>query len=321
MLFSKKAAALAAGFMAALSAAAIAQNPPQGRAPASAGEVLVLDELATLEWIEKADVAALREGVIESVELQIGMPVLKNGVIGKLHDEVAKLTVAKAVLAARGTATELKAVAQKELAEAIVATNMRLRRRGADLVSQEEMRKAEAEVKVAAAMQNEAIEKRALDKAEYDLAVRALEEHTIRAPFAGVVYERLKNPGESVRANEAVVRLGNLDKLRAWAFVPLEYAFRIKEGQEVDIQLRLQSSRGGHLPIEQKKFRGKISYVDPQIAPTAEAAVRIAAEFENKDHDLRPGFKALMTIYLNTENAAAARPTVGAANARIGLDR
>ena len=35
------------------------------------------------------------------------------------------------------------------------------------------------------------------------------------APFDGVVIKRMKNPGESVRANEAVVELGNLDKLRA----------------------------------------------------------------------------------------------------------
>ena len=47
--------------------------------PAPAGRDAVLDELATLEWIEKADVAALREGVIETVELRPGMPVSRGG--------------------------------------------------------------------------------------------------------------------------------------------------------------------------------------------------------------------------------------------------
>ena len=54
----------------------------------------------------------------------------------------------------------------------------------------------------------------------------------------------MKNPGESVRANEAVVQLGNSRKLCANAYVPLEYAFRVKEGQIVEIQPRLDSRPG-----------------------------------------------------------------------------
>ena len=38
----------------------------------------------------------------------------------------------------------------------------------------------------------------------------------------------------------------------------------------------------------------------------------IYAEFENKDHELRPGLKAVMTIYLTPEGTAPAQaPTVG----------
>ena len=39
--------------------------------------------------------AALREGVIQNMELQIGMPVKKDGTIGVLHHEMAELTVTK----------------------------------------------------------------------------------------------------------------------------------------------------------------------------------------------------------------------------------
>src|SRR5947208_2673444 len=85
------------------------------------------------------------------------------------------------------------------------------------------------EANVAQAMLIEAEEKLKLDRAELDLAKRALEEHKIVAPFDGIVIERLKGPGESVRQNDAVVKLGNLNKLRAYAFVPLEHSFRVKE--------------------------------------------------------------------------------------------
>ncbi len=323
MLFSKNAAAMAAGFIAVLSAATLAQNPaPADLAPAAspAGDVLVLDELATLEWIEKADVASLHEGVLERMELKIGMPVKKGGPIGYHNSKSAELTVTKAKVAVENVATQQKAVAQKQLALAVLAVSKRLDTRGQGFVPKEEIRKNEAEVKVADAMEHEAIEKRALDKADLDLAQEAREEHIIRAPFDGVVYERMKNPGESVRANESVVRLGNLDRLRAWAYVPLDYVFRVKEGQDVEIQLRLQGTRSGPLPIEQKKFRGKITFVDPQIAAVAETAVRIYSEFENPNHELRPGFKAQMTIYLNNEGDAPA-PRVGARPAPAGFGR
>jgi RND family efflux transporter MFP subunit len=178
------------------------------------------------------------------------------------------------------------------------------------------MLKAEAEVQVAHEMKNEAVEKREIDRADLDLAKQALEEHTIRAPFDGIITERMKGPGERVGVNEAVVRMGNLDRLRAWAFVPLEYAYRVKEGQIVELQPRLPGS-----PIEKKRFRGKITFVDPEIQPIAEVAVRIYAEFENPDHELRPGGKASMTIFLGSEGAAAnPNPTVGS-RAPVGLGR
>jgi RND family efflux transporter MFP subunit len=190
---------------------------------------------------------------------------------------------------------------------AVVARNKRLIARDPNYVSKEEQSKAEAEVNVAEAMMIEAEEKVELDKADLKLAEQALDEHTIRAPFDGVVINRLKNPGETVRANEAVVTLGNLDKLRAWTWVPLDFLHRVKEGGIVEIQPRLDRTQGGTpLPIENKKFRGKITFVDPQILPEAETAVRIYAEFDNRSHELLPGMKARMTIYLAQEDAPTA---------------
>ena len=260
------------------------------------------------------------------MELKIGMPVKKGGLIGQLNKKLAELTVTKAKVAADNVGAQQKAQAQKKLAIAILAVSKRLEGKGKGFIPQEEVRKNEAEVEVADAMEHEAIEQQNINKAELALAEEALDEHVIRAPFDGVVYERLKNPGESVRANEAVVRLGNLDKLRAWAYVPLDYALRVKEGQNVEIQLRLQGARGGALPIEQKKFRGKITFVDPQIAAATETAVRIYAEFENPSRELRPGFKAQMTIYLNSEGDApaprvGARPSPADFNRSVGIDR
>ncbi len=305
MSVSKPIAALFAGCSLLAGVAALAQGGGAAQPPAEAApQTLVLEELARVNWIAKSDVAALREGVIEKMELQIGMPVKKHGEIGVLHHEIAQLTVRKNQLQAQQVAPEQKARAQKEVAASVVARNLRLNTRSPGLVSAEDVAKAEGELKVAEAQIKEALENRGIAEAELSMAERILVEHTITAPFDGVVLKRMKEPGESVRANEAVIQLGDLSKLSAETYVPLEYAFRVKEGQVVEIQPRIRGGRGETLPIEKKRFRGKITFVDPQIQPVAETAVRIRAEFENPG-DLRPGLMVQMTIFMNADVAAA----------------
>ncbi len=51
-----------------------------------------------------------------------------------------------------------------------------------------------------------------------------------------------------------------------------------------------------------------ISSVDQSIQPVAETAVRIYADLDNPDHELRPGLKATMTIILKPEGTASYRP-------------
>ena len=116
MSLSKPIAALAAGCL-LMSVAALAQTGGAAQPPGDSGvQAIDLAELARIDWIERSDVAALREGVIENMELQIGMPVKKDGTIGVLHHEMAELTVTKNKLQAESTAPTEKAKAQKEVA-------------------------------------------------------------------------------------------------------------------------------------------------------------------------------------------------------------
>jgi RND family efflux transporter MFP subunit len=313
MSLSKPIAVLAAGCV-LMSVAALAQTGPAG----SGIQPIELSELARIDWIERSDVACLREGVIQSMELQIGMPVKKDGTIGILHHEMATLTVRKNKLQADSTAPTEKAEAQKEVAVSVVARNQRLNERKPGMVSAEDVAKAEGELKVAVAQVHEAKENRDIADADLKLAIQTLKEHTIVAPFDGVIIKRMKNPGESVRANEAVVQLANPYKLSANAYVPLDFAFRVKEGQVVEVQPRINLGKGEPLAIEKKRFRGKIVFIDPQIQPVAETAVRIRAEFENPNGELRPGMMVQMTVFLNSDVAAVgpdgAAPTQTARN-------
>jgi RND family efflux transporter MFP subunit len=309
---TKRIAALALGCVALLSAASLAQS---GGAPAQSGgssqetpavpqgyEPLVLKVSVItgprLEWVEKSDVAALHEGVIEQMELKIGMHVNKGGTIGYLHRDIPRLTVAKNKLQAESRAPKEKAEAQKDVAIAVVARNKRLNERIQGAVSAEDVAKAEGDLKVAEAQILEAIENRKIAEAERDINQQTLDEHTIVAPFDGIVINRHKQPGESVRANEKVVVLGNPYKLCVDPYVPLEYADRVKVGQIVELEQT--KSHEEPLIFEKTKYRGKITFVSPEVQTVGETGVRVRAEFDNPNLELRPGFLARVTIYVPT---------------------
>ncbi len=305
MTAAKTAAAMAIGLLTTLSVASFAQNGRDQPATANpTATALILSELATVDWIEKSDVAALREGVIEKMELRLGDPALVSKPIGYLHREAAELTVAKNKIMAESVGAIEKGKASLGVALAIVAINKRLNERKPGMVSAEDMAKAEGELKVADAQIQEATENQAAAKAELALARQILKEHTIVAPFDGVVIKRMKNPGESVRANEAVVQIGKLSRLAANAYVPHKHAFKVKEGQVVEIRPKVDSAEGGNEEIESLWFRGKITFVDPQIQAMVGAERRIRAEFDNEDFKLSPGLKVQMTIFLTDDVAS-----------------
>jgi RND family efflux transporter MFP subunit len=304
MPLTRKAVALSLGLFAILSAATIAQAPKQGPADSQ----LVIDD-ATVDWFQKSDISALREGVIEKMELRIGKEVsgrLPDGtrpIIGYLYRETAALGVEEAKIQAEGEGAILKAEAQKALAKTVVERNMRLAKLNPDWVAREEAEKAKAEYAAAIASVIEAQDTQKLAKAKLRTAQQALEEHIIRAPFSGQVLEEFKHEGESVRANEPVVRIGNLDTVRVWAYIPLEYAFRVSPGTEIEIEPRF-----GNVRVD-RKFKGVISSVDQSIQPIAETAVRIYADIDNPDHFLKPGLKATMTIRFKPLGNAAFAPS------------
>ncbi len=72
--------------------------------------------------------------------------------------------------------------------------------------SDEALEKAETEYKLA--------------KADFDLASIRLEEHSVRAPFAGVVAERYVDTGASVEAGDPLIRVTALSPLRLEVLLP-----------------------------------------------------------------------------------------------------
>ncbi len=317
MPLPRKAFALSLGVLGLLTAATLAQAQ---RGPQGDGQTLVIED-ANIDYLLKSEVAAHREGVIDRMELRIGMEVAKRGqVIGYLHKEEAELTVVEAKIQAEAKGATLKADAQKWAAAAVVNRNRELLKRGQGYVSSEEVQKGEAEYAVADSSWIEALDTQKLAVAKMRSAEQALKEHTIVAPFAGVIIEEYKHAGESVRANEAVVKLGNLERLRVHTYIPVEYAYRVAVGTDIEIQPRLgDGPRTGKHPIEQKKFRGKVTFVDPSLQAIGESGVRVYAEIDNPGKELRPGLKATMTFYLEPETTKALAVPAPAIPTNVGI--
>jgi RND family efflux transporter MFP subunit len=258
--------------------------------------------LGNIDWLQKSEIAALREGVLEKLELREGMFVKKGGVIGTLHAEAAKLSMAKAKIAAESKGNLERAKASVKLAESIIARDLNLVRKNA--IPTEEVEKHQAELLAAEADKLRSEEEIKLNKAEYDLAARLVEEHTITAPFDGIIINVMKRDQESVRASEPVVTLGNPEVYRVTAFIPVDYAYSVRTGQEVLIRPFVENVE---LPVEKKVYRGKVSFVDHEIQAVAETATRVFVEVPNVDNMLRPGLQAEMTIRLTQPEGSNAK--------------
>jgi RND family efflux transporter MFP subunit len=305
MTLNRKAVALTLGLTSMLSVVTIAQAQKSSQE----GAQLVIDD-ARVDWFQKADVAALKEGVVDTIELRLGDQVAKRGtIIGYLHKESADLSVKEAEIQAKSEGGILKAQAQKRLAIAVVMRNRALLKKDPTYVSAEDQQKAEAELEAADASVIEAIDTQKLARAKLDSARRVAEEHIIRAPFAGQILEEFVHEGESVHANAPVVRLGNLDKVRVWAYIPIEYLFRVQPGTKITVQPMLGQSRGKQA-IEQMQFKGVISSVDQRIQAIGETAVKVFADLDNPSRLLKPGMRVTMIINLEAEGAVLASPVI-----------
>lgn len=267
------------------------------------GESLII--LGNVDWLQKSELAALREGVLEKLELKEGMFVKKGGVIGQLHDEVAVLSATKAKITSENVGNLERAKASQLLAKSVIARDINLLKKKA--IPTEEVEKHQAELLAADAEILRAQEEIKINKAEYELAKRIVAEHTITAPFDGIIINVMKREQESVRSNEPVVTLGNPEIYRVTAFIPVDYAYSVKTGQEVLVRPFVENVE---LPVEKNVYRGRVSFVDHEIQAVAETATRVYVEVPNVDGMLRPGLQAEMTIRLTPqENSTKAAST------------
>ncbi|GIW88671.1 MAG: hypothetical protein KatS3mg108_2995 [Isosphaeraceae bacterium] len=285
-------------------------------ATAEDGSIVVF---GTLEWLEVAQLSALQEGNVKWLEPQVGSRVVEGQEIGQLHDEIARLNAEKARLIAESTAGIAKAKAQFDQAAAKLARDLEINKRSPGAISREEIDKDTADVNYADALRQEAMEKRLVDAKEAELAEAILRQHTIVSPITGYVLDRMKNPGESVRANEPLLRIGKTDRFKFVGWVPLEVSQRIRVGDVVEFR---PVEPDADLPIEKRVFDGKIMAVNREASTVGGSEVSVLAEINNPANEAQPeleliqGMRGELRILrpgsgVAGGNASATRPVDG----------
>jgi multidrug efflux pump subunit AcrA (membrane-fusion protein) len=120
-----------------------------------------------------------------------------------------------------------------------------------------------------------------LQQQQAELAEWTTLQHTIVAPFSGVVVERFRNQGDWVAPGDAVVRVIRLDRLRAEGFVPAGQLSLLRRHRDVELTIAM----AGEDVIRRD---GEIVFISPEIDPVNDE-VRFWVEFENPGLEVLPG--------------------------------
>lgn len=113
-----------------------------------------------------------------------------------------------------------------------------------------------------------------------------LEDHHLRAPFAGFVVEHLKHEGETVDPLEGIVSLVGLDPLRVTVDCPLEYLAHIERGAPAGV---------APIGIDRAPRVGRVTYISP-VVDGGSQTVRVKVDVDNEDGAWMAGMKVAISF-------------------------
>jgi RND family efflux transporter MFP subunit len=123
-------------------------------------------------------------------------------------------------------------------------------------------------------------------RARANLARKALADTVVRAPFAGIVGERLVSVGDYVTRGMKVASVMRISPLRLQLTVPQQFSAEIGVGRAVSLEV--DTAPG-------KTFTGQVRYVSPALQTDSRTLV-VEAVVPNDDGGLKPGSFATAQI-------------------------
>lgn len=225
----------------------------------------------TLRANEESSIAADAIGRVVQTLVERGQPVRRGQVIVTLDATNAALS-------------ETSATAQAKLAQSQLEQARRECERVKHLLETGAISQAEYDRQTALCTQQQW--SAAAAEAQQQTATKLLGDARIRAPFDGVVGERLVNVGQYVDRSTKVATIYNPDPLRLEVTIPEASLAAIHEDLPVTFTVPA---------FGEERFQGHVKYISPNVREASRDLV-VEAIAPNHDGRLRPGMFAVARI-------------------------
>lgn len=228
---------------------------------------------------ESSDVTPAVAGQVVATLVNVGDTVMAGQPLVRLDERDAQLRLSQA------RASLLQAEAQANNARAEAERNASLAKHGD--VSRVSYERLQLQVTTAEAAL-------AQGRVQVEVAQKALDDTTVRAPFAGHVSARAVSVGESVSPGSKVATIVRIHPIRLELQIPESATAQLKVGMAVDAEVPAYPG---------VTFHGNISALNVAIDP-ASRAMTVEAKFPNTPVRLTPGMFGTAGIHLmNRERA------------------
>jgi len=137
-------------------------------------------------------------------------------------------------------------------------------------------------------------------RARVSLARKALADTVVRAPFTGVVGERLVSVGDYVTRGTKVASVMRTNPLRLQLTVPQQFSIEVGVGRAVSLEV--DTAPG-------KIYTGEVRYVSPALQADSRTLI-VEAVVANADGTLKPGSFATAKIEQATSTPGIVAPAV-----------
>jgi RND family efflux transporter MFP subunit len=138
--------------------------------------------------------------------------------------------------------------------------------------------------------------------AQLEIAKKNLADAEVKAPFAGVVGERLANQGESLPVDGKILNLLDTSRVEIMAQMPAADVVRLRVGHAATATLE---------GFGDKKFEGRITRISPTTQPGSRS-IPVYVEILERNEGLRGGLFGMGTVVVQEKGHALAVPAAAA---------
>ena len=220
---------------------------------------------------ERAQIAAEVGGRVTEILIDEGSPAEQGAAVLTIDPERRALERDSA--RARVTESHAALVEQEREYQRI----KELHQRG--VASQTQLDQTETKLKLARS-------RRSATEAELGMQTRALADSIVKAPFSGLIADRLVSRGEFVAPGQKLFELVSLDPIEVEFHLTEVDSSRVKVGNDVAVRVA---------PFPDETFSATVTIVSPTIDPRTRT-LRVKAQLDNADGRLRPGLFARVDL-------------------------